>query len=105
MKPRNTRLEIRMTAGAEAPVPGSASWDVHVGGPAVLLGWLETQLGLQAVETPLPDRIARLASALDQIDPPTIVRSLLRDRWSTARECLRRIDELRLGGWNGEDDG
>jgi hypothetical protein len=69
----------------------------------VLLGWLETQLGLRTVEVPLSDRIAQVASVLEDVRPPTLVRSLERDRWATARECLRRIDELLLCGWTGAD--
>ena len=100
---KTTQLEIRMTSDGRPPVPGESSIGVHRGGSAVLLGWLETQLGLASVETPRTDRIEQVAVALDEVRPPIIGRSLERDRWATARECLGRIEELRLEGWDGKD--
>ena len=67
-----------------------------------LLEWLETQLGLSTIHRAKFDRIAQFAQALENAHPEQFVPSIKRDWWGTARECLWRMDELRLTGWDGE---
>jgi ATP-dependent helicase/nuclease subunit B len=100
-----TRLHIRLTPGPLRPQTGAASINELRGGPETLLRWLETQLGLPAPEASRASRVTGYASALDSSAGPAISGSLANDRWATASELLSRRDELRLGGWDGNDSG
>ena len=95
-----TRLEISPAAPSStngtSPCVG-----LHRGGPAVLLRWLETQLGLEAPEEPAFRRVAELAATLEALPGASFEKSRERDPWGTATELLDRWDELRLAGWSG----
>lgn len=82
-------------------VDGRDHVGVRDGGEPQLLGWLETQLGLLTAKPTEPERIGRIAKALDRAHPVLLEKSRARDRWGTAKEVLRRLDELRLAGWDG----
>jgi hypothetical protein len=96
-------LYIRLAPGRSSPRVGSATLNEHVGGPEVLLSWLELQLGLTRQPVPKASRITEYAAALETVANATFSRSLAADRWASATELLARRDELRLAGWTGED--
>jgi len=96
-------ISIRNGPGQGAFGPGEAVWNEHRGGPDSLLRWLETQLGLLSQTAPLSSRILEFAGLLDGHNEATFAKSLNTDRWGTAAELLGRLDELRMGGWNGLD--
>lgn len=98
-----TQLHIGPAVGAIRPLPGSRRWNEYVGGPAVLLGWLESQLGLSRESPPLPSRITEYAGALERVQDASFAKSLATDRWGTAMDLLLRRDELRLGGFDERD--
>lgn len=96
-------FDIPLAGSPRRPIVGDRSWNTFGGGPSVLLGRLETQLGLPNDSPPLSNRVLELAGALDRHPAPSFAPSLAADRWGTARELLARLDELRLAGWDGED--
>ena len=55
-------LYIRLTPGAIKPAVGHASVNEIRGGPATLLAWLETQLGLRSEPVLVASRITEYAS-------------------------------------------
>jgi len=97
------QLEICLTSGTLRPKLGACTLNVLRGGPETLLRWLETQLGLPAVENHRASCIAEYASALDSITDSLISKSMANDRWATASELLWRRDELLTAGWNQSD--
>lgn len=98
-----TSLEISLAWTRPGPRLGAATLGTHRGGRSVLLGWLETQLGLRREPTPLFERVAAFAHALERTPGHSFEASLGRDRWATASALLERWDELRLAGWDGSD--
>ncbi len=96
-----TLLEVQLIGLPLRPSPGECSWNIHRGGPGVLLRWLETQLGLQAAAVPDSTRVLEFAAALERTPGPSFAASLAADRWGTASELLERRDALRLAGWDG----
>ncbi len=99
-----TQLEVQLTGSPVRPPVGEHSWNVHRGGPEVLLRWLETQFGLQFAPPPHSTRVLEFATALDRAPGPSFAASLTADRWGTASELLGRRDALRLAGWDGRTD-
>lgn len=93
------RIGWSISGGVEA-VAGPSCNHVH-GGPEVLLGWLESQLGLSAEPRPWTGRVTEYAALLEQVGDTAYTMSLETDRWATAVELLRRRDDLRLAGWDG----
>jgi hypothetical protein len=101
-----THLDIRLGGAGQGaadrrPVAGEKRLAVVSGGPAELLGWLETRLGLVPDDQPRAARVLSYARALDRARPPEVAASFEQDRWGTASELLRRREELRLAGWEG----
>ena len=96
-------LEIQLAPSLPVPVPGATDWNEHRGGPATVLHWLETQLGLGADEPPYAHRVEEYATALALVPDATFAASFRADRWATAETLLRRREELRLAGWNEAD--
>ncbi|WP_146408967.1 PD-(D/E)XK nuclease family protein [Allorhodopirellula heiligendammensis] len=75
--------------------------DRIVGGPIVLLEWLETQLGLPQADVHRASRVMQYADALEKVPNACFSPSLEADKWETASELLKRRDELMLSGWDG----
>ncbi|WP_417746717.1 PD-(D/E)XK nuclease family protein [Rosistilla oblonga] len=96
-----TQLHIRLTPGRVATFAGMNLLDRIVGGPVVLLEWLETQLGLPHADVHRASRVMQYADALSKVPGPCFERSLAADRWETASELLQRRDELMMCGWDG----
>ncbi|PAY20985.1 hypothetical protein CKO51_02750 [Rhodopirellula sp. SM50] len=94
-------LNIRLTPGRAVSRAGVASFDRMVGGPVVLLEWLETQLGLPQVDVHRASRVMQYADALRKVQDACFSQSLEADGWETASELLKRRDELILCGWDG----
>ncbi len=67
-----------------------------------LVGILETMLGLSGPQVSEAVRIAQWEQCLRQLDTGSELYSpsFSTDSWNTARELLRRRDELVLAGWN-----
>ncbi len=97
-----THLIIRLLPVARKPKTGTTSLNVVRGGSDVLLGWLETQLGLLRPVALKATRVAELAKRLETIGDAVFTPSMTIDRWSTTSQLLQRHDELRLAGWNGQ---
>ena len=97
------KLFIRLTPGTLRPQWGRQYANEFDGGPATLLRWLETQLGLPVAGFHQADRITEYAAAIDALGESVIADSLAADRWATASELLTRRDELMLGGWDESD--
>jgi len=95
-----TILEIQLSRVHPSIGPEEKSWNVHRGGPEVLLRWLETQLGLLFEPVAHSSRVTQYAVALDPVGDACFSESLGTDRWSTAAELLERRGELRLAGWD-----
>jgi len=98
-KPGEVVLEIQLCPVHPSIGPDTRSWNVHRGGPDVLLQWLETQLGLQFDPITHSHRVTEYAGALDKVRGAGFAGSLATDRWATADELLARRTELRLAGW------
>ena len=94
-------LNIRLSPGRAAFRGGDVFFDRTVGGPVVLLEWLETQLGLPQADVHRAARVMQYAGALAKVPEACFERSLAADRWETASELLQRRDELLLCGWDG----
>ena len=99
--PSVCELSIGLNASGSPAQDGISSWNRVAGGPAELLGWLESQLGLTHDPPEPTTRVMRYAELLAQSPGSSYRDSLETDRWSTAVELLRRRDELRLAGWSG----
>ena len=98
-----THLTIRLTPGVISPEWMCGCVDDFRGGPATLLAWLETQLGLPVPPIHKADRITEYAAVLDTVADSVITASMKADRWATASELLARRDELLLAGWDEAD--
>lgn len=96
-----TNLNIRLSPGRAALVGRDTFFDRIVGGPVVLLEWLETQLGLPQADVHRAARVMQYADVLSKVRGVCFERSLAADRWETASELLQRRDELMLCGWDG----
>jgi hypothetical protein len=96
-----TVLELQLAGGASRPAAGESFWNLHRGGPDMLLRWLEARLGLQAASVPHSTRVLEFAAALDRRPASSFADSLAADRWETASELLARRDQLRMAGWDG----
>ncbi|MDA8967788.1 PD-(D/E)XK nuclease family protein [bacterium] len=94
-------LTIHLFPGSVQSFAGQLTLDNLQGGPEVLLGWLETQLGLPQVAVHRAARVMEYAKALEQVDTPCFEKSFSADRWETASALLHRRDELLLCGWDG----
>jgi ATP-dependent helicase/nuclease subunit B len=97
----HTQLQIRLTPCRTASFADRPSFDRIIGGPVVLLEWLETQLGLPHADVHRAARVMQYADALSKVTGACFERSLAADRWETASELLQRRDELMLFGWDG----
>jgi len=73
-------------------------------GPAMLLGWLESQLGLQSLEVSFTARVIAYRACLKQCDHPSQFyhRSFAVDPLGVAKTLLQWRDALYLAGWNGQ---
>ena len=100
----DTVLNIRLTSVVLKPKVGTTRLNEFHGGTEVLLNWLETKLGLLGPGIPKANRVTDLANSLDGIADGVFSQSLATDRWATSSELLVRYDELRMAGWNGDDD-
>ena len=96
-----TQLVIRLATSRVQTPSDSTAFDRVIGGPLVLLEWLETQLGLPQANVHRAARVMQYADALAKVDNACFERSLEADRWEVASEILQRRDELLLCGWDG----
>ncbi|WP_181449413.1 hypothetical protein [Azospirillum thermophilum] len=80
-----------------------ASLDTDVVGPAGLIRFLETRLGLAGPESSPALRIAQYLARLRAVDDGRrfFSRSLAADGWSVARMVLGWRDSLVEAGWSG----
>ncbi len=97
-----TQLHIRLTPGRTVVFEDHCGLDRVVGGPAELLRWLETQLGLPQPDVHRAARVMQYADALDKVAEPCFAQSFAADRWETASDLLARRDELMISGWDGK---
>ena len=94
-------LKITLFSGRASLLAGDPRIDRIIGGPVVLLEWLETQLGLPQAYVDRAARVMQYADALSKVTEACFERSLAADRWETASDLLHRRDELILCGWDG----
>ncbi len=97
-----TQLIIRLAPGHVRRLADRPTLDQIVGGPSLLLAWLEVQLGLPHAEMHRAARVMQFATALDSVSDACFTRSMQADRWATASELLERRDGLMLCGWDGK---
>ncbi len=93
------RLHIQMYGGVRRPPEGTHEINVVRGGPEQLLGWLETQLGLNGPRTAWTDRVVQYHDCIKRHGSGLWAPSFKADPWATASHQLKRRDELLLGGW------
>ncbi len=95
-------LHIRLTPGRPVVFQDFHALNRITGGPAQLLSWLETQLGLPQLDVHRAARVMQYADALDKVANPCSAQSFAADRWETASDLLERRDELMMSGWDGK---
>ncbi|TWT55491.1 PD-(D/E)XK nuclease family protein [Allorhodopirellula solitaria] len=96
-----TQLIIRLAPGRVQAFSDLPAIDRIQGGPAVLLEWLETQLGLPQSDVHRAARVMQFADAIANMTGVCFEQSIAADRWETASELLQRRDQLMLCGWDG----
>ncbi len=102
-----TRIRFGMFLdGAEWSEAAASLGEVRLG-PAGLLDFLETRLGLAAPKVHPAFRINAYKERLSAVDAQSkqqswFSRSFAQDAWSTAKQMLVWRDELVLGGWQGQ---
>ncbi|MDX1926926.1 MAG: hypothetical protein SFV81_10425, partial [Pirellulaceae bacterium] len=98
----SSQLHIRFTPGRAVVFQDFHALNRISGGPAQLLSWLETQLGLPQPDVHRAARVMQYADALDKVANACFAQSFASDRWETASDLLAKRDELLMSGWDGK---
>ena len=100
----NSKIRLTITSVAQIASQSDFAGLAIIGGPNVLLDWIETQLGLRTQGAHRANRITEFANLLDRSSDAVFAASLAVDRWATAGELLDRFDDLTVSGWDANDD-